>query len=51
MCAFKIIEFILDRAYSTLFHFILGVVFASTVMIIQQIIRINWIGILLCVVF
>ncbi len=47
----KLIEFILDRAYSTLFHFILGVVFASTVMIIPTNYQgINWIGILLCVV-
>ena len=47
----KLVEFILDRAYSTLFHFILGVVFASTVMIVPvNYAGFNWLGILACVI-
>lgn len=47
----KLVEFILDRAYSTLFHFILGVVFASTVMIVPvNYVGLNWFSILACVV-
>lgn len=47
----KLIEFILDRSYSMMFHFILGVVFASTIMIVPlDYTGFNWIGILLCIV-
>lgn len=47
----KLVEFILERAYATLFHFILGVVFASTVMIVPVDYQgLNWLGILACVV-
>lgn len=47
----KLVELILERAYSTMFHFILGVVFASTLMIIPVDYQgLNWLGILACVV-
>ena len=47
----KLVEFILKKAYSTLFHFILGVVFASTIMIVPvNYVGINWMGLLACVV-
>lgn len=47
----KLVEFILERAYSTLFHFILGVVFASTVMIVPiDYAGLSWLEILACVV-
>lgn len=47
----KLVELILKQAYSTLFHFILGVVFASTVMIVPvNYAGFNWVGILTCVI-
>lgn len=47
----KLVEFILKKAYSTLFHFILGIVFASTIMIVPvNYVGINWMGLLACVV-
>lgn len=47
----KLVELILERAYSTMFHFILGVVFASTVMIVPvDYAGLNWLGVLACVV-
>lgn len=47
----KWIERILTKAYSMLFHFILGVVFASTIMIIPvDYVGINWLGIVFCVI-
>lgn len=47
----KLVEFILQKAYSKMFHFILGVVFASTVMIVPvDYAGFNWVGIILCVV-
>ncbi|GAA4061908.1 DUF368 domain-containing protein [Amphibacillus indicireducens] len=47
----KLVEFILKRAYAAMFHFILGVIFASTVMIVPvNYDGFNWIGILSCVI-
>ncbi|WP_440895001.1 DUF368 domain-containing protein [Amphibacillus sp. Q70] len=47
----KLINLILEKAYPTLFHFILGVVFASTVIIVPvDYTDFNWVGILACVV-
>lgn len=46
----KVMDYIFSRAYAGLFHFILGVVFASTIMIIPRNFNYFSVGTLICVV-